>query len=445
VAGLPKRRKVMNKLVNIILIVAVTGILACDTSSSITPLSEQFFVKMYAGINEGDQFGNDIIATSDGGFLIAGTSVNVVDDTKEILLIKTDNKGNEVWTYGATNDFGITSVSVAKSVVELPGSYLVGGTLSGVVDQSILIEVDFDGNFINSTVVLTNEVPTLYSNTLSKITVGASGILVSGRTKHPVSSIDSVNFNGFIGLFDAGLSPILIAGKDSHYFGLEGDDFVAGAFEVKDQFNNVGGDSSRFLAFGSSDFAALGGEKDFYYVGLTQTFGVSPGMTTTKFSDTGDQTASYVTEFNDSYWMVGDSDQSEMFLVGWKFEANNGTEPDWLSALNSGRITDTNLPVDATALEGNGVAVQKDNKYVVVGDVVFTAENREIYLARVNGNFTLDSPVWPKTFGTNTSAYTASAVTTLADGSIIVLGTADLEPIKKIIVIKTGPNGEMSF
>ena len=31
------------------------------------------------------------------------------------------------------------------------------------------------------------------------------------------------------------------------------------------------------------------------------------------------------------------------------------------------------------------------------------------------------------------------------DGSIVIVGTADLEPIKKIVVIKTGPNGEMSF
>jgi hypothetical protein len=442
VVGLQKKRKGMNKLVSTILIVAVSGFWGCDTPSTIVPLSEQFFVKMYAGINEGDQFGNDIIATSDGGFLIAGTSVNAVDDTKEILLIKTDNKGNEEWTYGASSDFGITSISVAKSVVELPGSYLIGGTLSGVVDQSILIEVDFGGNFLNSTTVLTNDGGKTYSNTLSKITIGTSGILISGNTKHPVSSLDSINFNGFVGLYDANLDSISIAGKGTHYFGLEGNDFVTGAYEVKDQVNNIGSDSSKFLVFGSSDFRIVQGDKDFYYIGLDEIFEITPGMTSTRFSSTGDQTAMYVTEFNDSYWLIGDSDKSQMFLVGWKFDANGAT--DWSSLIGSGIVANPNIPA-GNLLEGKGVAVQKDNEYVVVGDVVRTAENREIYLARLSNNFGLDSPDWPKTFGTNTSAYTVSAVTTIADGSIIVVGTADLEPIKKIIVIKTGPDGEMSF
>ena len=49
------------------------------------------------------------------------------------------------------------------------------------------------------------------------------------------------------------------------------------------------------------------------------------------------------------------------------------------------------------------------------------------------------------TFGNESSAYSAKDVIVLADGSIVTLGTADLEPIRKIVVIKTGPNGETSF
>ena len=94
---------------------------------------------------------------------------------------------------------------------------------------------------------------------------------------------------------------------------------------------------------------------------------------------------------------------------------------------------------------GAGVAVQSNKRFVVVGDQLEPLDSKGIYLARVDINFRFASPPWPKTYGTSTSTYSSSAVTTLQDGSIVLVGTADLEGIEKIIVIKTGPNGEMTF
>ena len=425
----------MNKVVFTILVIAIVGILSCDTASNIEPLDESFFIKMYAGIGVGDQEGNDIIATSDGGLLIAGTSVDETKNTSEILLIKTDNKGNEEWKYGAAIDLGATSFSVAKSVIELAGSYLVGGTVdSAGVDRSIIMEIGLAGSLLNATLIQTDSLGTIYSNSLSKLTYNpnGTGILVSGNTYHPIGT-DAVNLNGFIRLYDTDLIPISLLGEDIKYFGVEGDDYVTGAYEITDQ-NLIGDDKTKFIVFGHSDFRSPGGDKDFYYIGFNEFYTESPGMQ--QVLNTGDEVSNYLTQAFNKFWMMGSSDGTQMFLVGWEFKK---VVTDWSPVNGSGEIGDNN------ASEGKGVAVQDDNKNIIVGDVSFSTDDREIYLARVGANFSSDSSDWPKIFGTSSSAYSSSAVITLLDGSIVIVGTADLEPIKKIIVIKTGPNGEMSF
>ena len=241
----------MNRAIRYIVLMATTVILACDTSSNIEPLNENFFIKWYAGVGVGDQFGNDIIATSDNGLLIAGTSVNNVDNTKEIIVVKTDNKGNELWTYGASANLGLASISVARSIIELPGgNYVVGGTLGEGDDrQSILIELSLDGSFANSAIISTDEPGVPSFNQISKITLGYSGILVSGETSHTASVADGVN--GFISLYDFNLAPVPRGSTLIHYFGLNGDDVITGAYEVLDTAK-FGPSGTRFLAFGSA-------------------------------------------------------------------------------------------------------------------------------------------------------------------------------------------------
>ena len=439
----------MNKALIIILLVAATGFWACDTKDNIVPLNDSFFVKLYAGDSLGDQFGNDIIATTDGGLLIAGTSKDETANVSEILLIKTDERGNEIWTYGAIPaDLGGASFSVAKSVIELSTSYLVGGTIGeGIERKSILLSINFDGTFDKSAIISTDTAGTPVFNRLSKITNGQSGILVTGETAH-LTSTNGGGLNGFVSLYnEATLEPEndpAIVGNDSiWYFGVPGDDFVAGGYEVSDPNNSIGGQASRFLIFGSSFGNNINTEKKYYYVGYGLGFGQtpSPGIGATRLDNfPGNQTAGYVTQFDDTYWVIGDTDDNQMFLMGWGF--NTSTVNNWSPIIGSGNVP-TNDPDDVVI--GAGIAVQSDNKYIIVGDVSVPPDNTEIYLVRVDGGFRFDTPPWPKTYGTATSTYSASAVTTLADGSIIIVGTADLEPIRKIVVIKTGPNGEMSF
>ena len=428
----------MNKAIPVLFLAVAIGIFACDTTDSIAPLSDSFFVKFYAGISEGDQFGEDIIATTDGGLLIAATSRNT-DGSSEILLIKTDEKGNELWTYGASGDLA-EPISVAKSVIELPGSYLVGGTVStGNLDRSILMEVDFNGNLVNYSLVYTdsanNTVPV--SNRLSKVTIGESGILVSGETNHFAGKADGIN--GFMGLFDADLDTIPKSTGANVYFGLNGDDIITGAYEVLDTLGY--GDPltpTHFLVFGSAQNIDVTKGYDFFYADFNSDYSpntdVQPGIV----PKAGDQKSAYVTreEGQDNFWMIGETDTPglQMFMIGWFY---NNTF--WDTKYEKGDIG------NSEGVAGKGITVQSFGNQVIVGDSIDDpGVHTEIQLSRVDQFGNINAP-WPKNYGAVTSTYSSSAVITLQDGSIVIVGTADLQPIKKVLVIKTGPNGEMSF
>ncbi len=88
--------------------------------------------------------GNDIVELSDGGFAICGYTLSYGAGAMDMLLIKTDAKGNQVWmkTYG-----GIYQ-DVAKNIVAASDRIIVAGIIHTSIDESALtvIKTDFGGN-----------------------------------------------------------------------------------------------------------------------------------------------------------------------------------------------------------------------------------------------------------------------------------------------------------
>jgi len=71
--------------------------------------------------------------TSDGGFVIAGNTINTSNGNADILIVRTDASGNVIWmkNYGGTgNDYG----SFAKQTTD--GGYIVSGTVQFGGDQT---------------------------------------------------------------------------------------------------------------------------------------------------------------------------------------------------------------------------------------------------------------------------------------------------------------------
>src|ERR1041385_1541888 len=88
--------------------------------------SQTTFQKTYGGTNE--DVGSFVQQTTDGGFIIAGSTVNFGAGWHDVYLIKTDANGDTLWTktYGGSYDDYANSVQQTTD-----GGYIVAGFTTG--------------------------------------------------------------------------------------------------------------------------------------------------------------------------------------------------------------------------------------------------------------------------------------------------------------------------
>lgn len=92
----------------------------------------------------GYDIGYDISPTSDGGFVVAGTtssSYSTTPDRNDIYLLKVDAMGQLLWT----KTFGKSNFDYAASVIEIQDGLIITGTSNF---KTCIIKTDFSGNKI---------------------------------------------------------------------------------------------------------------------------------------------------------------------------------------------------------------------------------------------------------------------------------------------------------
>ncbi len=115
-------KKVISNVFNVLMIFSVLFLVGGCKKKDKADLSKAF-VKYYGGLLQDK--GVEVIQTSDGGYVIAGTT-NAGNGPGDILVIKTDDKGDEVWhqTIGKASVY-----DECGSIAILPnGDYVVVGT-----------------------------------------------------------------------------------------------------------------------------------------------------------------------------------------------------------------------------------------------------------------------------------------------------------------------------
>ncbi|GIV31113.1 MAG: hypothetical protein KatS3mg029_0464 [Saprospiraceae bacterium] len=103
---------------------------------------QKLWSKQYGG--SGTDVGQRIIRTTNtGGYLIVGTTTSMGAGEEDVLLVKIDNNGNQVWMKA----HGTAGADFGRSVVELSDGYLITGTANPADNADVfLLKVDFNGD-----------------------------------------------------------------------------------------------------------------------------------------------------------------------------------------------------------------------------------------------------------------------------------------------------------
>ncbi len=99
-------------------------------------------------LGDSNDIGSDVRETDDGGFVIVGRTGSMNTGGSDVLLLKTDSEGNELWSrtssFGMGEDIGV-SVQQSKD-----GGYIVAGytNSTGSSYDVLLLKADAEGNEI---------------------------------------------------------------------------------------------------------------------------------------------------------------------------------------------------------------------------------------------------------------------------------------------------------
>jgi len=408
----------LRKLIQHIKAIVILGLLqltsGCDTDSSINSNFEDYFIKYY-GLG-GNQSGVDI-GRLDDGFIVLGNSTNAVGESS-ILLIRTDELGNELWS----KQLGGLNSSASALASDPNGSFIVAGQHQISTNDSdvLIMRVSADGQLQDSLLIGTPGSEELANDVI----VTSEGDIVSlGSTTNVLASNpSSIDMRD---IYSVRLSSDFVPFTPVNWrrvTGFDSDDSGTSLIQKSDG-------SFLFLLTTNSEPTDTDGKGGFnmfiYPVGSD---GESTNVSARDwFGTLGDETSSQIVETVTGFSMVGSSEsnnQSDIYLA--RIARNN-------TFLSEGRL---NL-----GLNVSGVSLHES----VSGGLLILGTNRDgangdIYLAKTS---TSGSVLWENTFG-GLDNDEGKKVIDIEDGSVVLVGTVELESQTKIALIKTNSEGQLN-
>ncbi len=151
---------------------------SCDSTSSIDPPDDSFFVKFYGG--EGNQEGIDAVINPDGTVTLFGTT-DSPDMGKQLYLVNVEPNGRIIWE----NSLGGPANELAKDIeLTSDGRLVIVADVENTPDERdiLIMTLTLDGNVINQTVTGFSNVAGNTDEAAISVTQTNDGFLVSGST-----------------------------------------------------------------------------------------------------------------------------------------------------------------------------------------------------------------------------------------------------------------------
>lgn len=404
-------------------------LLGCDTSNSVDPFFEDYFIKYYG--EDGNQEGVDIYVNDDDSMILLGNSSSLTEKSKPFI-VKTDPEGNVLWQrqMGERDEEAVDVELITQGTHQ--GKLVVISNVGTGDDARIRVTIidqnghGVDSLVVNSAVWQKAKTVTIASNDDFLI----AGSIAPDPTKNsnlPKPADDTADILCLRVSQTLQADPTPWVWKGGQYFG-SGEK----AFEVT--LDNT----LEYAIFGWSDYpdASVVYENKFEVL-VVEVGGDPAGFGSKSNGIKGEeQTCSQVIR-------VPAAQEEGFFMVGTSTSGSNSNIyiTKYSKDLTAPKKLDQKL-LYGQKLEGVAVAAAvQDEGYFLLANEIQDNNNSNIFLVHIRFD---GSEVWNSTFGTDEGDDKAEAVAALKDGRVAVLGTMDLETQKKIALIIVTPKGGFS-
>lgn len=387
----------------------------CDTDSNVAPRDTNFFIKYYGG--SGNQFGKEVLPLTDG-FILLGTT-RADNSNSDILVIKTDLQGNEIWSSTFTED-QVDADDIAMAIVELGSGFIVVGNSvnsNGNIDILVL-NISATGEELNQVTVGDSS----YNDEAADVIITQAGnIMIAGA-----SSNTSIIPNGAGGTYDFYFPQLLpdltLIPTWTGRYGFSGEDKAIG---VRQKAN------SDFVFLGSTDKEEQNGsEKELDNMIMFQVTDQGlPNIADVTFGTAKKEIANDVTATTDGGFL----------FVGSSTDAANSSNIYLSRIRQDNSVLGSYEMISDDDIKGKSAFEAQGGGYIVMGDLA-TNTGSNIYMTRTTNS---GAVLWERTFGID-GVNTAEAVLQLADGSYVFIGSIYLDNQSKMCLIKTNENGDLA-
>jgi hypothetical protein len=350
---------------------------------SLNAFSQVTFERMYGGEISFDE-GNSVIQTSDGGYVIVGTTESFGAGSDDIYLIRTNGLGDTLWTKtygGQSGDWGNCVIQSSD------GGFVILGTTNS-----------FGAGAVDFWLIKTNS----QGDTLWTKTFGGIG-----------SDIASSVIETFSGDFVmVGSTPGV--GPSNRDCWLIKVDATGDTLWTKTYGGNYAEEGNSLIQVSDSGYVVVGATNSWgpgdYNINLVRTNSNGDTLWTKTYGGTSD---------DKGFSVVQSSDGTGFIITGEKMQPNGYTDLCLIKASNSGaQIWEKTY---GGPFNDTGYSIKlSGGSYIVVGEKFSGVTSFDIFLLKINN---LGDTLWSRTYGGLSLDYGFSAIPTSDSGYMVVGAT----------------------